>query len=226
MPIKTKSATIKKSKIRFTTKVIRVFSMKNEIAKKDFKVAIFGSARVKKGDQIYKQVYNLAKAIGKHEIDLVTGGGPGLMEAANYGHFNGDKNNKAVNIGLTIQLPWENEVNKYVELEEHFQHFSKRLDNFMALSNVAVVTPGGIGSCLELFYAWQLIQVKHIQPIPIILIGHMWAQLIKWIREYPLKKGLISPGDMQYIHVVKNNKEAMKIILQTQIDFKNKAKLK
>lgn len=226
MPVKTKSATIKKPKQNFTTKLIRVFTMKEELANKDFKVAIFGSARIKKGDPIYKQVYSLAKEIGKHEIDLVTGGGPGLMEAANNGHAHGDKNNKATNIGLTIQLPWENKVNKYVELEEHFQHFSKRLDNFMALSNAVVVTPGGIGSCLELFYAWQLVQVKHVKPIPIILIGTMWAQLIKWVKKYPLRKGLVSPEDMQYIHVVRNNKEAMAVILKTHESYEKNKKLK
>lgn len=200
--------------------------MKAEIARNEFRVAIFGSARVKKGDPIYKQVYNLAKEVGKYEIDLVTGGGPGLMEAANNGHSHGDKSNKATNIGLTIQLPWENEVNKYVELEEHFQHFSKRLDNFMALSSAVVVTPGGIGSCLELFYAWQLVQVKHVKPIPIILIGKMWSELIKWVKRYPLKTGLISPMDMNYIHVVRNNKEAMEVILKTRESYENNKKLK
>lgn len=224
MPTKTKTATIAKRKTSFITKVIRVFSMKTEIARNEFRVSIFGSARVKKGDRIYKQIYNLAKEIGKNKIDLVTGGGPGLMEAANNGHAHGDKNKKADNIGLTIQLPWENSVNKYVEIQEHFEHFSKRLDNFMALSNAVVVAPGGIGSCLELFYAWQLVQVRHVGPIPLILVGKMWSELIKWVKKYPLKAGLISPIDMNCIYLAKNNKKAMQIILKQRENFQKEKK--
>lgn len=194
-------------------------SMKEELKKQDFRVAIFGSARLKKNDKVYKQVFQLAKEIGKHKFDVVTGGGPGLMEAANAGHEAGDKGKKADSIGLVIKLPWESRGNKHLEIKEEFAKFSKRLDAFMALSKVAIIMPGGIGTCLELFYAWQLIQVKHIKPIPMILVGKMWEELIKWIKKYPLKKGLISKKDLDNIHIAKDNKAAMKIILKTYKNF-------
>ncbi len=190
-------------------------TVKQELKKNDFRVTIFGSARIKSTDQQYKDVYQLAKMIADHDFDIVTGGGPGMMEAANAGHNSGDGDHDSDNIGLTIQLPWESEENKHLEIKKHFNKFSGRLDTFMALSSVVVVTPGGIGTCLELFYTWQLIQVKHILPIPIILIGNMWKTLIDWIKKYPLAQGLISPEDMDCIQIVKNNKEAMKIILAT-----------
>lgn len=190
-------------------------SFKDELKKRDFRVTIFGSARIKSNDKIYKQVKDLAKKIGKHGFDIVTGGGPGLMEAASIGHEIGDKDGKAESIGLTIELPWESEENGHLEIKKHFDHFSGRLDHFMALSSAIVVTPGGIGTCLELFYTWQLVQVKHICPIPIILIGTMWKKLIIWAKKYPLKEGLISPKDFSSIYVVKNNKEAMKVIMNT-----------
>jgi hypothetical protein len=197
-------------------------SMKAELKKHDFRVAIFGSARLRKNDKVYKQVYELAKEVGKHKFDVVTGGGPGLMEAANAGHEEGDKGKKADSIGLIIKLPWESRGNKHLEIKKEFARFSKRLDTFMALSKVAVIMPGGIGTCLELFYAWQLVQVQHIKPIPIILVGKMWEELVKWIKKHPLKKGLISKKDLDNIHIAKDNKAAMKIILKTYEIFKPK----
>lgn len=191
-----------------------------ELRHNDFRVTIFGSARLREGDKFFKQVYDLAKKIGKHKFDLVTGGGPGLMEAANAGHEAGDKSHTSDNIGLIIQLPWEVKRSKHLEIKKHFNKFSKRLDTFMALSNVVVVMPGGIGTCLELFYTWQLIQVKHINPIPIILVGKMWHELFKWMKKYPIKQGLVSPNESDCIHIAKNNKEAMKIILKTYEKFK------
>ena len=194
-------------------------SIKAELKKHDFRVAIFGSARLKKNDKIYKQVYELAKEVGKYKFDVVTGGGPGLMEAANAGHEEGDKGKKADTIGLVIKLPWESRGNKHLEIKKEFATFSKRLDTFMALSKVAVVMPGGIGTCLELFYAWQLVQVKHIKPIPMILVGKMWEELIKWVKKYPLKKDLVSKKDFDNIYIAKDNKAAMRIILKRYKNF-------
>ncbi len=195
-------------------------SMKEELKKHDFRVAIFGSARLQKNDKVYKQVFELAKEIGKHKFDVVTGGGPGLMEAANAGHEEGDKGEKADSIGLVIKLPWESSGNKHLEIKKEFARFSKRLDTFMALSKVAIIMPGGIGTCLELFYAWQLVQVRHIKTIPLILVGKMWEELIKWVKKYPLKKGLISKKDLDNIHIAKDNKTAIRIILKTYKDFR------
>lgn len=207
----------KLTKRKFLVKQFSLFNFKAKTVEEElkidqFRVTIFGSARIKEDDQVFKQVHDLARLIGGKGYDLVTGGGPGLMMAASKGHEAGDKKHKADSIGLTIRLPWEAKENKHLEIKKHFNRFSDRLDHFMALSNVVVVTPGGIGTVLELFYTWQLIQVRHICPIPIILVGTMWKKLIDWVKAYPLKQGLVSPEDMNCIYIVKNNKEAMKII--------------
>jgi uncharacterized protein (TIGR00730 family) len=206
--------TKKNQKVRSDDKEIQA-----ELNKDDFRVAIYGSARLKKGDDVYEMVRNLAQQCGKWKFDVVTGGGPGLMEAANLGHEEGDGNGGSDNIGLTIELPWEAKGNKHLEIKKHFNKFSDRLDHFAALSSVFVVMPGGIGTALELFYTWQLIQVKHIKPVPIIVVGEMWAKLIDWVRENPVKLGLVSPGDLDFVHVAMDENEAMEIILAEKEKF-------
>jgi len=192
---------------------VKPLDMVSELAdKKRFRVAIFGSARIKPGDKVYKEVFNLAKMVGEAGYDVVTGGGPGLMEAANAGHAKGDKLGKAESIGLVIKLPWENKGNAYLEVAHTYKHFSTRLDNFLALSTVMVVTKGGIGSLLELSYMWQHMQVHMIEYKPIILIGKMWEDFIKWMKKATLPDNLVSPEDFDFIYIAKSNKEAMAMI--------------
>lgn len=191
-----------------------------EIHKKEFRVSIFGSARIKEEDEEYKQVFDLAKRIGAMGYDIITGGGPGLMEAGNKGHMEGDAENKAHSIGITIKLPHEASANEHLELKKHFDKFSDRLDHFMVLSSVVVVMPGGVGTCLEFFYSWQLSQVKHICAMPIILVGDMWHELMEWVKKYPLADGLISKEDLNNIYQAKNNDEAMEIITNASEVFK------
>lgn len=176
-----------------------------------FRVSIFGSARINKDNPVYKQVYDFAKMMAEEGIDIVTGGGPGLMEAANSGHADGDMQNEAQSIGLTVKLPTETS-NQYLEVQKHFDKFSNRLDTFVSISHAVVIMLGGIGTCLEFFYVWQLIQVKHIYQMPIILIGEQWEQLLDWIIKYPLKSKLLNKEDLDVIHVVKTNEEAAAII--------------
>lgn len=183
-----------------------------ELNENEFRVTIFGSARTQKDDQLWKDIFELAKKIGERKWDVVTGGGPGLMEAASAGHEAGDKNHESDSIGLTIELPFEAHANKHLDMKKHFQHFSGRLDHFMVLSNAVIVTPGGIGTCLELFYTWQLTQVKHICPIPIILLGDQWHKLLEWVKEYPLERRLVSPEDLDNVFSVSNNDEVMEIL--------------
>lgn len=180
-----------------------------------FRVAIFGSARTKPDDKYYQMAHDLAEKLGNDNIDVVTGGGPGIMQAGNEGHMEGSKDNDSHSIGLTIKLPKES-GNQFMDMEQHFDHFSLRLDTFMRLSNVVVVMPGGIGTCLELFYTWQLIQVGHICNIPIILIGDMWTDLLKWIEKDLNQKGKISPEDMKMVVHVKTEEEALEIINATK----------
>ncbi|MBN2087051.1 LOG family protein [Candidatus Peregrinibacteria bacterium] len=192
-----------------------------EINVEHFRVTIFGSARIKEDDLRYKQIYSLARMIAEEGLDIVTGGGPGIMEAANKGHKEGRKNNKVHSFGLNIKLPMEQKENKHLDINKEFERFSERLDYFMYLSNVVVVAPGGIGTLLELFYTWQLVQVKHTCSIPIILLGPMWPKLIKWMEKWQVDKKLISPEDMHTIFLADNCREAMKVIKTTYKEFNN-----
>lgn len=185
-----------------------------------FRVSIFGSARPDKEDPVYKQVYGFAKMMAEEGIDIVTGGGSGLMEAANAGHASGDPKNESQSIGLTIRLPWENHSNQFIEIEKHFDKFSPRLDTFVSISHAVVIMLGGIGTCLEFFYVWQLVQVKHIYQIPIILIGEQWETLLDWIVKYPLKSKYLNKEDLNIIHVVKTNEEAAEIIKKTYAAYR------
>ncbi len=194
--------------------------IKKELEKKDFRVSIFGSAGIEKGTMEYKQIYALAEFLGKEGIDIVTGGGPGLMEAANSGHKKGRKNKKTHSIGLAIKLPKEQKLNKSLDVVKEFKTFSKRLDNFMLLSNAVVIAPGGIGTLLEFFYAWQLVQTKEICNIPIILLGGMWPDLIKWFEKYPLKKKYFEKQDLQMLFLAKDCPEAIKMINKSYEEYK------
>jgi len=199
--------------------------IRKELKKRDFRVSIFGSARIKKGDKIYKQIKTLAKMLGERGIDIVTGGGPGLMMAANSGHKTGRKKFKSKNgkrvhsIGLSIILPKEQKSNKNLDIEKRFIRFSGRLDNFMLLSSAVVVAPGGVGTMLEFFYTWQLAQVKHICNIPIILIGKQWKGLVRWLEKEPLKNKYFNKEDLDLLFVVDNYKEAIKIIERVYEEF-------
>lgn len=176
-----------------------------------FRVSIFGSARIKKNSHEYQQVFNLAKALGAMGINIITGGGPGVMEAGNSG-LQAGTDGDAKSVGLTIELPWETEGNNHLDINKHFHKFSSRLDHFMALSNVVVVMPGGIGTCLELFYTWQLIQVDHICQIPIILADDMWHALYSWVKTDLLGRGMVSSTDLKNIYCTSTNEETCEII--------------
>ena len=194
------------------------------LKKERFQVAIFGSARIKRGDSRYKSIYNLAKAIAAEGIDIVTGGGPGLMDAASRGHHAGRKNKKTYIVGLTINLPRGQKESYHLDIKKDFHRFSKRLDNFINLSDAIVVAPGGVGTMLELMYAWQLVQVKHSCSIPIILYGQVWKDFVKWIRKGPLKNEFLSKKDLALLYQTKNCKEAIRLIKMAHEEYKKGSK--
>ena len=184
-----------------------------EVYKKHFRVAIFGSARIEEYDPIYQEVYKLAHMIASENIDVVTGGGPGIMKAANKGHMEGRKtSDKTKSIGLNIRIPREQKPNRHLDIKTEFHHFSGRLDTFMVLSDAVVVAPGGIGTLLEFVYALQLTQVKQICNIPIILLGEMWCELLKWMENYPLKQKFMEKEDLNHIFIAKDSLDAFRII--------------
>ena len=185
-----------------------------------FRVAIYGSARIKEGDPRYRMIYTLAKMIAKENVDVVTGGGPGLMDAANRGHHAGRGNhNHSLSFGLTIHLPREQRESFHLDIKKEFWKFSGRLDHFVKLSNVVVVAPGGIGTVLELMYTWQLVQVKHACNIPIVLMGDMWKDLLKWFAKYPVKQKFMNKEDLELVFHAKNPTEAMKIITAAHEEY-------
>jgi hypothetical protein len=145
-------------------------------------------------------------------MDIVTGGGPGLMDAASEGHYTGKVSKKNHSIGLQILLPKEQIDAKHLDIKKEFHRFSSRLDTFIELANAVVVAPGGAGTLLELFYTWQLMQVRMIRHIPIILIGDMWPDLVRWIKKWPLKKGLLNESDVDLLLLVDNIEDALVII--------------
>jgi len=196
----------------------------NELRKDEFRVTIFGSARVKKGNRLYEDIYSLGKTLAQRGIDIVTGGGPGLMAAASNGHKEGRKNNHAHAIGLEIELPNAQKTNEGVDVMRKFQRFSNRLDNFMLLSNIIVVTPGGVGTLLELFYSWQLVQKNKIATIPIIILGEDYKGLIKWLKEYQIKRKYFDRKDLDLLYYCKNAKEVMKIIENHYSKYKKQSK--
>lgn len=180
-----------------------------------FRVCVFGSARIKPDDEIYVATERLAFLLGTRGIDVLTGGGPGLMEAANKGLITGKKESgsKSKSYGISIQLNQFEPANDHLDIKHHHKRFSSRLDDFMRLSSAIVVMPGGIGTLLELLFAWQLLQVGHMKERPIILVKEsFWTGLIGWVRETLVGSNLVSPGDLRWITVVDTPEQAIETI--------------
>jgi len=177
-----------------------------------YRVSIFGSSRIRRGDPIYEEVKTLSFELARMGIDIVTGGGPGLMEAANAGAVEGQIESHARSFGLAIHLPTEEGANPFVNKVFRHRTFFSRLHHFVRLSSAFIVMPGGIGTALELFMVWQLVQVKHVTEHPVILVGTMWTGLIDWIRETMVGRGLVSPTDLDTISIVSSADEAIQII--------------
>jgi hypothetical protein len=188
-----------------------------------YRVCIFGSARIKPDTKQYSDVFELARYFAWEGIDVLTGGGPGLMEAANKGARLGgeEKHTKSLSFGLSIQLEFEPEPNRHLDIKRHHHKFSSRLDDFIRLSNSVVCTPGGIGTLLEFFFVWQLIQVKHATPRPIVLLERaFWDGVLDWMKKEPLSRGLVGEKDFSCIHIVDTPAEAFDIISAHHQEFR------
>jgi uncharacterized protein (TIGR00730 family) len=177
-----------------------------------FRVSIFGSARVQPGSFGYEATRRAAAALAEMGCDIITGGGPGLMQAANEGAASTPE--RATSVGIRVALPFEQDVNAFVT--EAFEHrtFFTRLHQFVLSSDAFVVAPGGIGTVLETTMIWQLLQVHHLENVPLILVGEMWPGLIDWAKrsmvdtEHPLA----SAEDMTIPRCVPNADEAIALI--------------
>ncbi|MBX9579108.1 MAG: LOG family protein [Gemmataceae bacterium] len=164
-----------------------------------YRVTVFGSARVAPDHWVYAAVRDLAAELTRLGCDIVTGGGPGLMQAANEGVKLADPDgSRQKSVGIRVELPFEQDVNAFVT--EAFEHktFFTRLHHFVLVSDAFVVTPGGIGTVLETLMVWQLLQVRHLRDTPLILAGHFWDGLLDWAKRVMLDPAipLVSPNDL------------------------------
>jgi uncharacterized protein (TIGR00730 family) len=174
-------------------------------------VSIFGSARTKPDHKYYKLTVNIAERIVKHGYGVITGGGPGIMEAGNKGAHNAG----GTSVGLNIDLPFEQHDNPYIDSDKvlDFDYFFVRKVMFVKYSQGFVVMPGGFGTLDELFEAMTLIQTHKIETFPIILVGtEFWGGLIDWIKNTLLEQGNISPNDLNLIHLVDTADQVIEIL--------------
>ncbi|MCH2042861.1 MAG: TIGR00730 family Rossman fold protein [Saprospiraceae bacterium] len=175
-------------------------------------VSIFGSARTKPEDENYKLAIDVAAALVKEGYGIITGGGPGVMEAGNKGAFEND----GVSVGLNIDLPFEQGFNAYIDKDKifNYNYFFVRKVMFVKYAQAFVVLPGGFGTMDELFEVLTLIQTKKISPIPIILMGSsFWTGLKEWLEKVMLEKyGNISPKDLDLLPIVDDVQDAIDII--------------
>jgi len=173
-------------------------------------VTIFGSARTKPGDKFYHAAHDIAKGLAKHNLAVITGGGPGIMEAANKGAARaGGKS-----IGLNIELPNEQIGNRYANVPIHFHYFFSRKVCFVKYSLGFIYLPGGFGTLDELFEVATLVQTGRIPQFPLILFGsEYWHGLLAWMKTRLEKDRHISPGDLDLLKITDDVDEAVEIIL-------------
>jgi len=177
-----------------------------------YRVTIFGSARAKPGTVAYEETKRVSTALAAMGCDIITGGGPGLMQAANEGVDAGSDSSKSM--GIRVDLPFEQEVNPFVELAYEHRTFFTRLHHFVLASDAFIVAPGGIGTVLETMMIWQLLQVHHLEQTPLILVGKLWPGLVEWVRSSMLsfETPLIDAADVDIPICVENADEAIEII--------------
>jgi len=177
-------------------------------------VSIFGSARTKPEDPVYQQTVDIASKLAENGYNIITGGGGGIMEAGNKGAAEGG----AKSVGLNIKLPFEQTPNPFADLQIEFDYFFVRKVMFIKYAQAYIGMPGGFGTLDEIFEAITLIQTKRIKPFPVILVGtDYWGGLLEWIKNTLLERALISPEDMDLIHVVDDTDAVVKLIKQTVI---------
>jgi hypothetical protein len=179
-----------------------------------YRVTVFGSARTQPGHWVYQEVRHMAEALAGMGCDIVTGGGPGLMQAANEGAEAAKAGERVQSIGIRVELPFEQEVNPFVEQAFEHQTFFTRLHQFVLMSDAFIVAPGGIGTVPESMMIWQLLQVRHLHDTPLIFAGPMWKGLVDWATLMMLRPGfeLANAADMKIPRCVDNAEQAIAIV--------------
>lgn len=172
-------------------------------------VTIFGSARLQPGSPYYNKCLKVAENLAKEGFAVISGGGPGIMEAAN----KGAQNANGISVGLNIELPMEQMPNQFQDVRVEFRYFFVRKLMFVKYAVGYVIFPGGFGTMDELFEALTLIQTKKIRGFPVVLVGKdYWGGLIGWLRQTMLADGNISPEDLDLMHIVDEPEEVCAIV--------------
>src|SRR6185503_9820663 len=185
----------------------------DELATLSRGIAIFGSARTKPDSPEYKAAQETAALFAAQGYAVITGGGPGIMEAANRGAFEAG----GLSIGCNIELPFEQRPNAYQTLSLTFKYFFVRKMMFVKYSLAFIIFPGGFGTCDELFEALTLIQTRKIRNFPIVLFGSSyWKGMLDWFRAQVLTEGKISEHDMDMFHVTDSPSEVVEIVVKSQ----------
>jgi uncharacterized protein (TIGR00730 family) len=179
-----------------------------------YRVTIFGSARIDPDHWVYAAVRDVAAELTRLGCDVVTGGGPGLMQAANEGAALADPEGKQKSVGIRVELPFEQDVNAFVTQAFEHKTFFTRLHHFVLVSDAFIVTPGGIGTVLETLMVWQLLQVRHLHDTPLILAGRFWDGLLDWAKAAMLQPGspLVSPDDLTIPQVLPDGPAIVKAV--------------
>lgn len=180
-----------------------------------YRVTIFGSARLQPGSFAYEETKRVAGELAAMDCDVVTGGGPGLMQAANEGAA--ARGGTAQSLGIRVELPFEQDVNAFVGMAFEHRTFFTRLHQFVLASDAFVVAPGGIGTVLETTMIWQLLQVRHLVDTPLVLVGPMWPGLVEWARQAMLSTDppLANAKDLAIPRCVRDGDEAIAVIRES-----------
>jgi len=208
--------------------VVNELTRLRRTTRQNYRVTIFGSARIKRATPVYNGVKKLSAELTKMGCDIISGGGPGLMQAANEGAHSVHPNTLKRSVGIRIALPFEQKVNPFVGQAYEHRTFFSRLHHFMIMSDAFVVVPGGIGTLLELSLAWQLLQVSKLYNTPLILVGKMWTELVDWGRRSMLQKDneLASEIDFEIPHCVKTMDECIALIRENREAWLGAQKIK
>ncbi|MGB5636650.1 MAG: LOG family protein, partial [Waterburya sp.] len=179
-----------------------------------YRVTLFGSARIESDVPLYNGVRQLASELTIMGCDIITGGGPGLMQAANEGSVMADPDNITESIGIRVNLGLEQDTNPFVEQVYLHRTFFSRLHHFVLVSDAFVVLPGGIGTALEALMIWQLLQVRKLQDTPFIMVGKMWSELANWTKKYTIdsEPPMADPADLTIPTCVDTCEEAIALL--------------
>jgi uncharacterized protein (TIGR00730 family) len=177
-------------------------------------VSVFGSARTKPGSPYYEMGMEVGRKLAAAGVAVITGGGPGSMEAANRGTVEGN----GVSVGLGIELPFEQGLNQWVDLGINFRYFFARKTMFVKYAQGFIVLPGGLGTLDELFEAMVLVQTRKVTSFPIVLLGvDFWGPMIEWIKGTLVAEGMVSAKDLDLIQVVDDPAEAVDLVLHGSV---------